>query len=267
MDGKLIRKAILTLFLLPAFGQILGPILFRTTQPTSVIPTSGLLLWWDAGFGANCSGATCTNGASQNTWADRSGHGNTGILNGVVTSTCIASVFNTAQINGQPALTFIGNNSVGSDTCFGLTGSGLTNTSTTMFVVAKVASTAAVNTIVSGSNGAFDWRANTTKMQEANKACVSSLGTSTSAVNTSWHQLNVTYNGTAINFRTDRAADGSASPGVAITSTFRGIGINPCGGGLEAYNGQIAEYILYNRVLSGGEITTVETYLNGKYGL
>ena len=39
------------------------------------------------------------------------------------------------------------------------------------------------------------------------------------------------------------------------------------GGGLRSFLGQNAEFILYNRVLSGGEITTVETYINGKYGL
>jgi hypothetical protein len=252
------------------FGQALpfpGPGGVAIASP---IPTSGLLVWWDTSYGNNCSGVACTNGASQNSWADESGNGNTGTLTPAVTSPCVASVFNTNQINGLPAITFIGNNTVGSETCFsvGNNGTGLNNkTATTMFAVAKLTSTSAINTLAGGTNGSFDWRANTSKMQEGLKSCVSSLGTSTSAVNTSWHQLNVTYNATTIAFRTDRAADGSASASATITANWLVLGANFCGGGIEAYNGQLAEYILYNRVLSGGEITTVETYLNGKYGL
>ncbi len=33
------------------------------------------------------------------------------------------------------------------------------------------------------------------------------------------------------------------------------------------FNGQIAEIICYDRLLTGGELTTLETYLNGRYGI
>ena len=234
-------------------------------------PSSGMLIWWKADVGNNCGGSACTDGASQNSWADQSGNGNNGTLTPAIVGPCVASIYHTNQINGKPAVTFNGNNTDTMETCFsvGNTGAGLNNQSaTTAVLVVKLAQTAADNSFISGAGNSFNWRSATTAhMQQALKACTASLGTSTSVSNTSWHQLNVTYNGTTVTFRTDRAADGTASPATAITVNWLTLGINPCGGSLETLSGQVAEFILYNRVLSGGEITTVETYLNSKYGL
>lgn len=255
--------------LFTARAQILTPILFANTTITPP-PLSGMLLWWSADVGANCSGVACTNGGTQNSWADQSGNGNTGTLTPSISSPCVGSVFNTSQINGKPAVTFNGNTTAGSETCFsvGNSGVGLNNKSaTSMFVVEKLASTAVVNTLASGGSGAIQWASTTSKEQQGVKACVSILGTGTGASDTSWHQLNLTYDGTNIFLRKDRSADGNAAPAVAITSNWLTLGVNLCGGGIQTMDGQIAEFILYNRVLSGGEITTVETYLNSKYGL
>jgi hypothetical protein len=38
-------------------------------------------------------------------------------------------------------------------------------------------------------------------------------------------------------------------------------------GGRFTFSGEIAEFLLYNSVLSGANIATVETYLHAKYGL
>ena len=254
-----------------SFPQILAPILFANTVASP--PLSGMLLWWSADVGSNCSSAVCSDGGSQNSWADQSGNGNNGTLTPSITSACVASVFHTNQINGKPALTFNGVNTAGSETCFsvGNSGVGLNNKSaTSMFLVAKLASTSVISEIASGTSGSFDWRGSQTTIpaeQIALKACTSGLGNGTATTDTSWHQMNVTYNGTAISFRINRASDGSASPGTSITTNWLTLGINPCGGSFNAFDGQIAEFILYSRVLSGTEITTVETYLHGKYGL
>ena len=257
-----------TLYVRP---QILGPIFFTNT--TVVLPPlSGMQIWWEADVGNNCGGA-CSDGSSQSTWADQSGNGNNGTLTPAVTIPCVASIYHTNQINGKPAVTFNGNTTAGSETCFsvGNSGAGLNNKSaTSMFLVAKYAGTSATGqTFACGGSGAFCWnyQAGANKYQHVDKAAVLSIGSGTAAFDSNWHQLNTTYDGTTLAFRINRASDGSVTNAQTISSNWLVLGINVGGGSFTTLNGQIAEFILYNRVLSGGEITTVETYLNGKYGL
>lgn len=236
-------------------------------------PFPGMLVWWSADVGANCSGLACTNGGTQNSWADQSGNGNTGTLTPAVTGDCIGSVFNTNQINGKPAITFNGNTTAGSETCFtvGSTGVGLNNKSaTSMFMVVKyIATSTPGETLSCGGFQSFCWnyQAGTNKYQHVDKAAVTSIGSGNHAFDNSWHQANVTYDGTTLAFRIDRTSDGGATNAQTINSNWVVLGVNLGGGSLTTLNGQIAEFILYNRVLSGAEITTTETYLNSKYGL
>ena len=81
-------------------------------------------------------------------------------------------------------------------------------------------------------------------------------------------QGNATYDGVSGNFafRVSRAAAGAGSNVQAITTGSNGVGFDPETGS-QFLSGLLAEFIVYNRVLTAGEIATVETYLNGKWGV
>jgi len=252
------------------FGQVVIPFPGVGTPPTPCIPISGLLVWWEADIGSNCSGA-CTDGASQSTWADQSGNGNNGNLNSYLSAMpCVASVYHTNQINGKPAVTFNGNTTDGSETCFEVSNTGLDNKATaTAFLVMKNAG--AFRALFGGSSNSLVWGAGAAAnpLQEIQQGSTANIGNGTLTGDTSWHQINFTYNSStgAYAFRTDRAADGSGTNAKTISTNWIALGVTFAGGSISTFSGQIAEFFMYNRVLSGGEITTAETCLNTKYGL
>lgn len=232
-------------------------------------PLSGMLVWYQAGSSPDCSGSPCTNGAAQNNWTDLSGNGNTGIVNGTrklstAGPVCTAPTFNTNQINGKPALTFNGTTD-----CFGLSaGSGVSYLDIMVFAVVK--ETVGESLLGSNSTG-FNYQLGAT--QAITKACTTAIATSNTSIIGSWVQINAYLDNNVPfanpwAFRLNRAADGSGTTGTTVIPPATGLGGNGCSAGaLEMYSGQIAEFLLYNRVLSSTEITTVETYLNSRYGL
>lgn len=240
-----------------------------TTPP----PSSGMLVWWEADVGSNCGGA-CTDGASQSTWADQSGNGNNGGLafNPSTTAACIASVYHTNLINSKPAVTFNGNTvGTGTATCFTVSGvfGGLDNKSASTFVmVSKARVTTPAITRAGGGTNSLVWN-NNGAQQVLQQGSSAGIGSGISVVDTSWHQQIATYNsGTgAYAFYTDLVPDGSGTNIKTISSNWQAIGVTIAGGTIGTWDGDIAEFLLYSRVLTAGEISTVGTYLQTKYGL
>lgn len=222
---------------------------------------SGLQVWYAADFGSNCGGGACTNGASQTTWADQSGNANTAsYAGGICSGGLVPPIYQTSQINGKPAVAFIRV----TQSCLGLGTPVNLQTASTIFAVAKLTSTSGTSPIFSGNTNSYSMDLGRTTEQGAIKVNVALLGNGNATADTNWHQLNQTYDGTTVTFRIDRAADGTGSTGGAITANETTIGKD---GGGDALLGQIAELIVYNRVLNGTEIGQVETYLNGRYAL
>jgi hypothetical protein len=104
------------------------------------------------------------------------------------------------------------------------------------------------------------------------------VGDGTALSDTNWHQMNVRFSNSAdqntLIFRLDRASDGTSTPGATIATNNGGIaeiGVDKTGGGYqEALNGRIAEILIYagtGVIVSSGDVTTNETYLNCRYGL
>jgi hypothetical protein len=75
--------------------------------------------------------------------------------------------------------------------------------------------------------------------------------------------MTVTTGAGNLNYRLNGAADGSASAGSAFTQPIGMIG-NNFGGG-EGFDGLIAEIDIYTGVLTSGQISTQEAYLNSEY--
>ena len=235
-------------------------------------PLSGLLVWTEADVGNNCGGGACTDGASQDSWADQSGNGNNLALVNGVSSNCVASVYHTNQINGKPAVTLNGNTSAGSETCFALNGSLDNKATTTFFGVFKARVTSPAGTYSGGGGGATTWNQNGNQ-QVLQHGSIDGIGTSISAPDTSWHAMIATYNSSsgAYQFFTDLVPDGSGTQARTIGGNWIAIGVTFAGGTIGTWDGQVAEFGMYNRVLSGdstsGEIYTVGNYLYNKYAL
>lgn len=95
------------------------------------------------------------------------------------------------------------------------------------------------------------------------------IATSTATVATAtWYQANATYDDSTgdYGFRQASTAAGSGTTSTTIGSVTDGF-FYDAQTGSQDYNGQCAELIVFNRVLTSGEITSVETYLNAKWGV
>jgi hypothetical protein len=117
----------------------------------------------------------------------------------------------------------------------------------------------------------FGYFTGPTRKQALEAQDVVQLGAGTAVLDQLWHQTNVVQTnnsaGFAIAFRLDRASDAtSASSANNLTGTIHSIG-DDFRSTNQVYAGYIAEIILYNRVLTGTEVTTIETYFHTKYGL
>ncbi len=223
-------------------------------------PVTGMQYWAASDNGPSCSG-TCTNGATITSLTDLSGNSHTGTPYGSPT-------FVTSALNGLPVIR------CGSGHC------GFTISPTisepaahtwTVFAVGKAATSvnssftgcaldACFTYYLSGPNG------HQQAMQSPNVA----FGPSgTASPDTSYHQLNVQYNTStgAYTYRRDRAADGSGTQTISVTVALdQMLGSSQSRFNIDQ-NKDTAEVIVYNTILSGGDVTANEAYLNCRYGL
>lgn len=147
----------------------------------------------------------------------------------------------------------------------------------TIFVVHKPGSmtSGAVPTFIGGQSSSLTFRLNATATDSAKfeliKTSVAGIGTgSTSNVTTGTaYQANVTYSDSsgAWAYRINRAAAGSGTNIQSITAASDSFAWSTSSPSSTYLNGDIAELIVYNRVLSSTEITTIENYLNAKWGV
>jgi Concanavalin A-like lectin/glucanases superfamily len=128
--------------------------------------------------------------------------------------------------------------------------------------------------IMSGSsNPALEVRVSTAGILSLQAQGVATIATSTTAVATvgTWTQFNYSYNDStgAYVFRSSQAANGSGtSAGHTISQPQTSLlWFGGAGGFNLDWIGSVAEIIIYNRVLTPTEVTTVETYLNTKWGV
>lgn len=170
-----------------------------------------------------------------------------------------------STLNSLPVVSFPGSTagrySINNDNVFTLS-------NVTVFVVFKPGAIA-LGDFISGNTGAFEFRMNASGNLEILKCFTASIGTSSGTVSTgSWYQANVTYAaGTgAYAFRLARASSGSGTNAQSITALTSVVGYNLAATNSDL-NALVAAIIVYNRVLTSTEITTVETYINSKWGV
>lgn len=143
------------------------------------------------------------------------------------------------------------------------------NNGATYFVVIKPGNVAANQAILGGTGAGLAFylggATNACALVKTNSAVIGTC-TSTWTVGTAF-QVNATYNAStgAWAFRQGRAAAGSGTGATAATGQVSTFGADLGANRLNAAS--LAAVIVYNRVLTAGEITSVENYLNTKWGV
>jgi hypothetical protein len=196
-------------------------------------------------------------------------------LGGAISQSGTPGKVSAAQLNSLPTITLVG----GEKYILSASGSqiGPILHKITVFVVANPSNLTGGsgfgNDILSGNaTNALEIRVDNTGkflLAQQNSALI---GTSTTAVATvgSWSQFNATYDDSsgAFAFRSNRTANGSGTNALAISQPA--VALLYWGGPTAVtldWLGSIAEIIVYNRVLTGTEITNVENYLHTRWGV
>lgn len=150
-------------------------------------------------------------------------------------------------------------------------GAGFVLAAATFFVVAKpTGSFASSPTIVSGGNSCLELGFTTSGNLNLVSSFVANLAHGSTAFTAgTWAQANCTYVSStgAYAFRFNRTADGSGTATVSAISGSTKVLLFEQTASSNFYAGDIAEILVYNRVLSGGEITSVENYLHSKWNV
>ncbi len=141
----------------------------------------------------------------------------------------------------------------------------------TFFFVGKGQSGAAAKALLAGTstNGSSIYISNGGGVKAISlvKEGVGNIATCTTAWTTNtYFQMNVTYNPTsgAFAFRQARAAANSGTGTTGANAVLNTIGGDQFSSN---FDGSIAAMIVYNRVLSGPEIASIEAYLLAKWGV
>ncbi len=156
-----------------------------------------------------------------------------------------------------------------SDSQYTFPGGGFTLHNSTIFVVNNPTTLAPSvgQNFCTGGTGSFEFDIYSSSLRIANSIVAVIAYSTTTLTSGAWFQGNVTYNDStgAYAFRVARTAAGSGTNAQTITVGTTTIGAIPGYG--DYLNGKVAEIIIYNRVLSSTEITTVENYLYTKWGV
>ena len=231
------------------------------SDPT--VPLSGLQGWWAA------DDLALTDGAAVASWVGRFGP--------TLSEATNRPVFKTGIANGKPCVRFTrASNHVLSSS----SGPWLRNTSgATVFLVGKTSIGPGHRTffvveknVVDGDRLSLDAQANTGALEVNGRRLDSDSYTTyvaptTAPTTPSTMRLVANYNAATISLAVNGTAAGSSSwltTGRTSDTDSTSIRLGNTAGGL-GLDGDIFEVLIYNRVLTAGEITTVESYLQAKY--
>jgi hypothetical protein len=224
-----------------------------TTPPTTVfLPSSiaGLQFWVRADLGITMDGSN-----NVSNWADQSGNGRD-----LTAATTARPLFVTNLINGMPAVRFNGTANVMK------TGSFTTAQPLTFFIVLKNVAWTDGKRVLSSDTGANDPQIlqRGTGSGFTLQSNLSDGPQVTGAGTTNYHYLKAIFNGTSSKLSIDGGSDATSGNNLANSMTFVWLGSDNSG---DFSNVEIAEAFLYNSAITGANLTNVNSYLHGLYGL
>ena len=257
-------------------NTILGSVSSPFVAPFDPTSISGCKLWLDAADTSTIS----LSGSAVTQWDDKSGNA----YNFAQGTSGLRPLSGTRTQNGLNVIDFDG-----IDDCLATTAAKsafnfINNTTATLFIVNKFDSTAGLNYLIGanvGSNGEIGivYYSNTTNLVfwDGNGSGTLVYDIS-SAVNTTARLDSIKSdpaNATAANRIKYALNTGSFAGSNTQTGTASGsdstqnlaIGDSSPSGSSIPLNGFIGEVLIYNSILSGTDITNVQTYLLGKWGI
>jgi hypothetical protein len=188
-----------------------------------------------------------SDGTSVSTWADSSGNGN----DATQATGANQPVFKTAIVNGHDVVRFDATND-------GMVTPLSVASPFSIFIVYDCATNGAARRAINGTNNYLIGPRGSAH-QMYNGAFITGPAVTTNV----FVQANALTDGSGTLFRVNAVAIGSngntLGPGT--------LGLATSGANAEVLAGDIAEVIVYNRILTSGERADVETYLAAKYGL
>lgn len=261
------KKALTAFFFLAPLS------LLAQVTPSSI---SGLRLWLDASD-VNNTGINEASGTTVSTWKDKSGNNN----NATTYPGQGAGVVYSNQINGQPVVRFT-RTSQYAGSVYQVSGVDIragANPAVTIFTVYKQGAQSGDQALWGNDNGGWDrffftsWSSNASV--GANNGGASLGPTNPAATVTGAGIVGVTRlltavynnavsNGSAIYFNGQTVTTFTDQTNTTDAQTSFRIGFD---GDDNCFNGDVAEVLVYNRVLTACEIQQVNRYLGNKYGV
>jgi hypothetical protein len=170
-------------------------------------------------------------------------------------------IYKTAQQNGLPIVRFNSSGVVD----FLTLDTPISLTPFTMFAVVKPSNVGSIYSIWAGLTGSPQWRL-TSQTQELLKQSIASIGSASSTISTSsFTAIAVTYSNPTYRFYKQSSSDGTGSNAQTFTDSVYYLGA--AFGTIEAFDGDIGETLIYNRLLSSDEVLSRLNDLNNRWDL
>jgi hypothetical protein len=242
--------------------------LFLSTATIAQIPATGNILWLkaDAGVYTDLNITLATSGQTVQSWRDQSGSAND------LKSSSPQPTFETERLNNKPVLKFVTNQIMISLNSLNLSG---TDKEDIFIVYASSATTSTPFTIQGNVSTIFYDRAYIKNQFAIVSGLNNTSSVSTSQVSStitsdcykiveSINDLSLTTNENSLYINGVAIAPKGTDPNTNSTGNFNALSrIRVGDGGTTELD--VAEIIVYNRILNASEKLQVETYLNTKY--
>jgi hypothetical protein len=172
----------------------------------------------------------------------------------------VPPILKTNIVNGKNVVRFDGGDSISWPI-------GIDSTPFHCFAVILPVASGHIGTIVSGTSSSLQFRLEANYKQSLIKSEVVNICESTTALSTvNFNYISASYDTPNAAFRLNGVDDGSASSAQTVGNILW-MGRMKSTGGTEWIHADIAEIIIFNRVLSTGERNSVEDYMKNTYGL
>lgn len=218
---------------------IINPYSYATIDPSLLLDLEA-----DAGLGLNDNDPVAT-------WTNQNGSGNNATQGTPASRPTFKA---TAGPGSRPTVRFPGILSLGSSIALG--------SACTIFCVLKPR-ISHIGTIIGDSIGCVQFRINGLKQNLVKQEQVDVATSTTNLSTAAFQQFNMTWNATTATFRLNSAADGNTTNAQTISVASIDIG----SAASQSLDGDLCMLKIYNRVLSGAEISAEEAAITTRWGV
>ena len=234
---------------------------------TAPMTISGLRLWLDA----NAASTITQSGGAVSQWNDKSRNG----FNFTQATGSMQPLTSADSMNGKNVIKFDGTDDSLSCNTAGLMTLG--QSANTLIVVYKfnaIPTGTGMRLVTGTPDGGSTrfgvlWYGTSSAVGGLNNTSFTFVSSGISGANTSPSKLIHSYDGATTlseTYNNNTAGTGAGAATALLTNMLLGC-VASGAGGAESLNGSIAEIIAYNKALSAGELTSINSYLSSKWGV